>query len=232
MTRGSLQPAALGDQPEAIRFQEIREQVVDVCRKLVREGLVRLSAGNVSVRHESGYVAMTPSGVAYEGMTADDIVIVDLHGSVIDGQLKPSSEMPMHLAILRERSDVNAVVHTHSVYALGFAVVGKEIPIISNEVLNVRNSIPVADYATPSTEELGQAALKALGESQRQGVLLQNHGALAIGESLAETYAAAVNIEIAAQVYALALQIGDPIVLTDDQISTVFEKYFGTEWRS
>jgi len=207
-----------------MRFRQIREEVLKFSQKMLRDGLVTLTSGNISARDESGYVAITPSGVPYDSMTLKDIVIVDVHGTVIDGRLKPSSEMPMHLLILRERPDVNAVVHTHSPYALSFAVVKRQIPIVCMEGLAVRGSIPVADYAPPGSEDHGWAALKAL-EAGGLGVLLQNHGVLTIGKTLAQAYAVARKVEIAAQVYYLALQIGEPLVMTEEQITAIFEKY-------
>jgi L-ribulose-5-phosphate 4-epimerase len=171
-------------------------------------------------------VVIKPSGISYEAMTAADVVVVDLEGHVVEGERAPSSETPMHTRIYREFPEVNAVVHTHSRYALAFAVLGRGIPVFCNEFLFLGGPLPVADYACAGTEAIGRAAVAALkGPPPVKGVLLRNHGALAVGAGLDEASDVAATIEILAQVYHLALQVGEPTLMSEAQIAELREVY-------
>ena len=134
--------------------------------------------------------------------------------------------MPMHTAVYKNLSHVNSIIHSHSPYALSFAVVGRSIPIVSTEGLAVRGPIPVAEYACPGTAEQGLAAINAMkGPPSVRGALLKNHGVLATGKSLFQAYSLACRIEMAAKVYFLASQIGNPDILTDEQIREIRSVY-------
>lgn len=212
-----------------MEFVEIREQVLETVRKLCTAGLIRLSVGNVSARHESGYVAITPTSISYDVMTAEDIVIVDLDGKVVEGWHRPSSETPMHTAILRAMPGVNAVVHTHSVYAMAFAIAGRSVPVVCTEGLFVGGELPVARYATPGTSDAGVAALELLTATPGlNAVLLRNHGLVAVGPSLAAAWETAYKAEIQAEVYHLALQIGQPVPYSSEQIAAIISTYLGS----
>lgn len=207
-------------------YSSIREDLLRTTRTLYRKGLIYMKSGNVSARASSDHIAIKPSGISYEMLTAADVVIVDLEGRVVEGDRAPSSETPMHTRIYREFPDVNAVVHTHSRYALAFAVLGREIPIFCNEFLFIEGPIPVTDYACAGTEAIGQAAVAALkGPPPVKGTLLRNHGALAVGADLAEASLVARTLEILAEIYHLALQVGDPVLLTEAQVSELREVY-------
>jgi len=213
-------------------YEEVRREVLHTTLRLYEQDLIHLTSGNISLRASSEHVAITPSGIAYETMQPEDIVIIDLRGNVVDGHYKPSSETPMHTLILRERPDVNAVIHTHSTYALTFAVLGRGIPLFCLEGLAIRGPVPVAEYACPSTEAIGRAALKALeGPPPVTGVLLRNHGALAIGADLKQAFGIAYRIETVARIYHLVLQIGEPIALTEEQIAEIYSVYKGEKAR-
>jgi ribulose-5-phosphate 4-epimerase/fuculose-1-phosphate aldolase len=132
----------------------------------------------------------------------------------------------MHTTIYKNMPNVNAVVHTHSPHALAFAVVGRSIPVISTEGLAVHGPIPVAEWSCPGTEAQGWAAMRAMqGPPSVTGTLLKNHGVLATGANLSQAHATACRIEIAAKVYFLALQIGSPDILTDEQIKEIRRVY-------
>jgi L-ribulose-5-phosphate 4-epimerase len=207
-------------------YEEIRTALFRAVLNLYQKDLIQLNSGNVSVRASALHIAITPTGITYDDMTAGDMVIVDLNGVVIEGNHKPSSEMPMHTAVYKNLPHVNSVIHSHSPYALAFAVVGRNIPVISTEGLAVRGRIPVAEYACPGTEEQGLAALKAMkGPPPVTGVLLKNHGVLATGTSLSQAYSLACRIEMAAKVFFLASQIGNPDILTNEQIQEIKNVY-------
>lgn len=207
-------------------YEDIKQKVCEIAVALNQHGLVQLSGGNVSARGSAEHIAITPSGLPYERMKPEDIVIVDLQGGPVEGNLKPSSESPMHTFIFRERSDVNAIIHSHSTYAIAFAVAGKSIPIVCTEGLAVNGPVPVADYACPGTEEQGHVALKALqGPPAVTGVLLRNHGVLTIAPNLDRAYNIAYRIELSAKIYFLASQIGTPTILTDEQVAEIRRVY-------
>lgn len=207
-------------------YEGIRQNVIDVTLTLHREGLIPLTSGNVSARASDEHVAITPRGIPYETLKPEDIAIVTLGGQVVESRHNPSSETAMHALLYRECPDVNAVVHAHSPYAVAFSIVGKGIPIVCLEGLAVKGPIPVADYACPGTESQGAAALKALqGPPAVKGVLLRNHGVLAVGPDLNQAYIVAYRIELSARIYHIASQIGNPVALTDEQLAEIAIAY-------
>jgi len=209
-------------------YEETRKELLKVVFRLYQKDLIQLNSGNVSVRASAEHFTITPTGIPYDDMTVADLVIIDSDGAVIEGNRKPSSETPMHITIYKNMPDVKAVAHTHSPYALAFATAGRSIPVISTEVLAVRGPVPVADYACPGTEAQGWAAVKAMkGPPSVTGTLLKNHGVLATGTSLSHAYSIAYRIEMAAKVFFLALQIGNPDILTNEQITEIRNVYMG-----
>ena len=207
-------------------YENTRKALLKTVLKLHEKDFIQLNSGNVSVRASEEHLAITPTGVSYDDIQEEDVVIIDLDGTTIEGSLKPSSETPMHTTVYKNMPDVKAVVHTHSPYALAFATVGRTIPVISTEGLAIRGPIPVAQYACPGTEAQGWAAIKAMqGPPSVTGTLLKNHGVLATGTNLSRAFAAACRIEMAAKIYLLALQLGDPVILTDEQIKEIKRVY-------
>jgi len=196
---------------------ELRAEVAKTALLMFRWGLVRGTSGNISARDpESGNVAITPSGMDYERVQPEDIVVVGMDGETIEGNRRPSVEKPLHLAFYRGLPDVLAVVHTHSPYATALSMVYPEIPTAMPEIIfALGGSVPVAPYTTPGTEKLGLGALEVIGD--RKGVILQNHGPVTIGETLDRALHRAVALEDAAYIYSLALQIGKPFLLSDEE---------------
>ncbi len=179
------------------------------CFKLVKPcktaKLVIGSSGNASYRIEgTDNVAITPSNVDYSCMSSDDVMIVDLDGDIIDGERNPSIEYPMHLAIYKARPDINAIVHTHCIYASALAVLQEPLPPIVDEfVVRLGGQVEVAKYGLPGSEELAGNVVEALGE--RNAVFLANHGALCCGPSLDVALHNALLLERVAHIYLLAL---------------------------
>jgi ribulose-5-phosphate 4-epimerase/fuculose-1-phosphate aldolase len=199
-----------------------RTDLYNTVIKLYQKDLIQLSSGNVSMRVSAENLLITPSGIAYDVLRPEDMVVIDLYGEMVEGTYAPSSEMPMHTILYRERSDVNAVIHTHSLHALACAAVGRELPVVVTEGLAAGGPVPVTEYACPGTEAQGWAALRAMqGPPPVSGVLLRNHGVLVAGPALERTFSIAYQIELAAQVYFMALQIGEPVPLTGDQIEEI-----------
>jgi L-ribulose-5-phosphate 4-epimerase len=205
---------------------DIRNEVLKTALALYERDLIQLTSGNVSARVDANTVAITPTSLSYEQLQPEDIVLVDLEGHVVEGEHLPSSELPMHLAVYQAMPEVQAVTHTHSIYALAFAVAGKSIPVVSLEGLGVGGAIPVARYACPGTRAQGEVAVEALqGPPRLSGCLLQNHGLLATGKSLSQAYATAYKMELAAQVYYMACQIGAPRLLSPVEIDEIMAVY-------
>jgi len=201
-------------------YARTRRAVWRAALAMHREGLARLSEGNVSARCPDGCVAATPSGLPYADMTEDDIVIVDAMGRPVAGERRPTSELPMHLGILAARPDVAAVIHTHSPYAVAFAACGRSIPPVTMEAVTVGGEVPVARLAWPGSPDMATMALVAMGLTGK-AVLLQSHGVVALGGDLGEALNVALYVEQAARTLALAGAVGTPLVLTEDVLSRV-----------
>jgi L-fuculose-phosphate aldolase len=198
-----------------------RQAIIDACRRMNALGINQGTSGNISVRHGDGLL-ITPTGVPYESMTPDQIVLMGLDGSHAKTQ-KPSSEWRFHLDILRSRSEVDAVVHAHPIYCTILAIMGLEIPPIHYMIAVAGgDNIRCAPYATYGTPELSAHALKAL--EGRQACLLDHHGMIAVGPSLAKTMWLAVEVETLARQYHGCLQIGTPPLLPADEIERVRQK--------
>jgi L-fuculose-phosphate aldolase len=205
--------------------QPLRASIVQYGKALLDKGLVAGTWGNISARLPGADgIAVTPSGQDYRQLTADDIVIVSADSSFIAGNGKPSSELPMHMAIYHARPDVKAIIHTHSVFASACAVARRNIPpIIEDLVQVIGGAVDVAGYALPGTKELGDNVVTALGE--KNGVLLANHGVVGCGRSLSEAMTACELIEKAASIYIYAASIGGSQVLSDSDVATMHAFY-------
>ena len=206
-------------------LERIKDDLVRLHAELPRNDLVVWTGGNVSARDpESGLVAIKPSGVRYEDLTADTMVVLDLDGRIVEGTHKPSSDTASHLYIYRHRPDVNGVVHTHSRYATAFAAVGRPIPVyLTAQADEFGGEIPCAGFALIGDEAIGAQVVETIGRSP--AVLLKNHGVFTVGPSATAAVKAAIMTEdVAATVWA-ALQIGQPDVLPDDVVERLHQRY-------
>lgn len=208
-----------------MRLEALRHDLVALHAELPRHDLVVWTGGNVSVRDpESGLVAIKPSGVRYEDLTAERMVVLDLDGNVVEGSLHPSSDTASHLYIYRHRPDVNGVVHTHSRYATAFAAVGRPIPVyLTAQADEFGGPIPCADFALIGDEGIGRLVVEGIGTSP--AILLKNHGVFTVGPSARAAVKAAVMVEdIAATVFA-ALQLGTPDEIPEDIVAQLHRRY-------
>ena len=208
-----------------MRLEALREELVRLHAELPRHGLVVWTGGNVSARDpETGLVAIKPSGVRYEDLTADSMVVLDIDGRVVEGALHPSSDTASHLYVYRHRPDVNGVVHTHSRFATAFAAVGRPIPVfLTAHADEFGGEIPCGGFALIGDEAIGAEVVKGIGRSP--AILLKNHGVFTIGPTAEAAVKAAVMVEdVAATVWA-ALQIGSPEVLPDDIVARLHDRY-------
>jgi L-ribulose-5-phosphate 4-epimerase len=208
-----------------VRLEAIRQELVRLHAELPRHELVVWTGGNVSARDpESGLIAIKPSGVRYEDLTADSMVVLDPDGTVVEGNFKPSSDTASHLYIYRERPDVNGVVHTHSRFATAFAAVGRPIPVyLTGHADEFGGPIPCAPFAFIGDESIGRLVVEGIGDSP--AILLKNHGVFTVGRSAEAAVKAAVMVEdIAATVFA-ALQLGAPDELPPDAVAQLHRRY-------
>jgi L-fuculose-phosphate aldolase len=204
-------------------FAAQRTMVVDACRELTRRGLTHGKSGNVSVRHDERRFFVSPSGMDYELLQADDVPLMDLDGRWL-GRRRPSSEWRFHRDILKSRHDVGAIVHTHSPRATALACTGRGIPAFHYMVaIAGGRDIRCAPYHTFGTQELSDAALTALQD--RKACLLANHGVIATGADLASALSLAGEVENLALQYGLALTLGQVRILDDAEMSRVIEKF-------
>ena len=210
-----------------MQMRHEREQVVEYCRKLHESGLSAGTTGNISIfRADRGLMAISPSSMDYQQLTADDIVIMDLSANVVAGARRPSSESGMHLGCYRKRGDIGALVHVHSPQATTLAVLGWDLPAVHYMIgYSGAALVRCAPYRLFGTPELAEEAVSCLGEGY--ACLLQNHGVLAGGPDIGHAWALTEQIEFCAGLYLRAKALGEPRVLSDRQMSDVMAAFAG-----
>ncbi len=202
--------------------EDKRCSIIDACLKLKNMGLIQGTSGNVSIRHETSML-ITPSGVPYEQLVTEDIVLMGFSGDH-SGRHPPSSEWRFHRDILASRPEINAVVHTHSPYATSLAICRREIPAVHYMIAGAGGaSVRCAEYATFGTPELSANALIAL--EGRNCCLLANHGMIALGPTLAKAVWLSEELENLSRQYVISLSIGSPHVLSEAEIEINVEKF-------
>lgn len=203
---------------------EIKKQICDIGKRIYDRGMVASNDGNISVKLNDNEFLCTPTGVSKGFMTPEYICKVDANGNVIQANdgFRPSSEIKMHMRVYKERPDVNSVVHAHPMYATSFAIAG--IPLtepIMPEAIIALGCVPIAEYGTPSTEEIPDAVSKYL--PYFDAVLLENHGALAFSDSLLNAYHKMESVEFYAQLLYQAKMLGGAKPLSDSQVQRLYE---------
>jgi len=203
----------------------IRHDLVKLNQELPKNHLITWTSGNVSIRDpQSGLVAIKPSGVYYEDLTAESFVVLDLHGKVVEGSHKPSSDTASHLLIYRERPDVNGVVHTHSPYATAFAAIGKPVPVyLTAQADEFGGPIPCAGFGLIGGEDIGRLVVDNIGKSM--ACLLKNHGVFTIGPSGKNAVKAAVMVEDVCRTIWIARQLGQPDEIPPEMVEKLHYRY-------
>lgn len=205
-------------------LQQEREQIVTFGRKLLASNLTTGSGGNLSViNRQLGYVAIKPSGVDYLKMRPEDVVVINPEGEIIDGKLRPSSEISFHLGLLKSRTDINAVVHTHQVYATTIACLSWELPAVHYLIGFSGNKVPLAPYATYGTPELAENIVRSIGHYN--ACLMANHGIVTVGIDLEAAFNVAEELELVSRIYYQTMCIGKPQILTDQEMEVVTQKF-------
>ncbi|MGN9784096.1 class II aldolase/adducin family protein [Nonomuraea sp. ZG12] len=198
----------------------LREQLCEYGRRAVELGLVIGTSGNLSVR-DGDRVAVTPSGAALDRLTPEMCPVVDTDGYLLEGELQPSSETPMHLAVYAA-TGAQAVVHTHSVFGTVVATTMTELPPVHYNALLLGGVVKVAEYATYGTAELAANVRAAL--AGKQAALMANHGGVTVGATLEQAFEATRLLEWLCEVYVRGLSVGKPAILTDEQLAAVVER--------
>lgn len=198
---------------------EMKEAVCAWAKQSYEEKLFAGTSGNLSVyNRESGVMVITPTSVAYETITPEDMVAMTLEGTVLEGSYRPSSEWRMHAAVYAAKAEVEAIIHTHSPYATAFAVNNKNIPTILIEMVPfLGGDVPLAQFAIPGTKEVGEEAVAVLAE--RTGCLLANHGVLTVGKTLDQAHIRAVYVEDAAKICSIAMGHGPIVTISEEHIA-------------
>lgn len=211
-----------------MKMTEERKAVVAYCKMLQEKNLTHGTGGNISILDkETGLVAISPSGVPYEVLKEEDVVIVDMEGNVVEGDLKPSSELHLHLEAYKANADFKAVVHTHSLYATTVACMNRSVPAVHYLIgFGGSDHIPCIPYYLYGSRELADAAGKKFAEEQDvRVILLGNHGLLSGGANVEQAFAQADSIEFVCELYTRLLQTGDLHILTPEQMKVVVEKF-------
>ena len=181
-----------------------KQEVIDAGIKMLRTGATIGAWGNISVRdHETGSVYITPSGMPYDSLTEDDIIVMAQDGTILEGKRKPSIEKDLHLAVYSARTDVYAVIHTHPIYSTAFSSMGEGIPLLLDEAAQVLGApVRTAKYALPGSIELAENCVEALGD-KAMACLLQSHGAVCVGVSIDKAFTVSSVLEATARIYYL-----------------------------
>ncbi|HSM58098.1 MAG TPA: L-ribulose-5-phosphate 4-epimerase [Candidatus Sulfomarinibacteraceae bacterium] len=208
-------------------LERLREEVCALHAELPKNNLVAWTSGNISGRDpHSDLVVIKPSGVKFEDLTPDKMVVVDLQGNVVEGDLKPSSDTASHCYLYRHMPEVNGVTHTHSRFATAFAILGKEIPCVTTAMGDeFGGPIPCGGFALVGGEEIGQRVVEALRDSRSPAALLQNHGVFTVGPTPEAAVKAAVMTEDNAAIVWTAMQIGEPLRIEQADVDRLHERY-------
>jgi len=205
----------------------LREEVCALHAELVRYELVAWTAGNVSARVPGeDLIVIKPSGVGYDDLTPESMVVCSLDGEVIEGEFSPSSDTASHAYVYRERDDVGGVVHTHSTYASAWAARGEEIPCVLTAMADeFGGPIPVGPFALIGGSEIGEGIVETLSGQRSPAVLMRNHGVFSIGASARDAVKAAVMCEDVARTVHIARQLGEPLAIEPDAVDALYERY-------
>lgn len=206
-------------------LEPLREEICRLHAELPRNQLVSWTSGNVSGRDpQSGLVVIKPSGVAYDQLTPQNMVVVDLEGKVVEGELKPSSDTFAHVYVYRHRPEVNGVVHTHSTFATAWAAAGKPIPAVLTAICDeFGGPIPIGAYAKIGGDEIGQEIIRSIGTSP--AILMKNHGVFTIGKTPEAAVKAAVMVEDVARTVFYAFQLGTPDEIPPEEVRRAHRRY-------
>lgn len=205
-------------------MEEERKKIVEHGKKLIKSGLTKGTGGNLSIyNREKQLMAISPSGMDYFETKPGDVVVLNLKGEVVDGDKKPSSELEMHRIIYEKRDDIDAIIHTHTMYATTLSCLRWKLPAVHYILASAGKDIRCAEYATFGTDKLAENAFKAMED--RKAVLLANHGLLAGSNNLEDALSITEDIEYCSELYYRAKSIGEPVILDDQEMDMMVDRF-------
>ena len=206
-------------------LENLKKEVYQAHIKLWENKLVMWTSGNVSGRDpKTDYVVIKPSGVSYDKLSPNHLVVVDLNGNIIEGNLKPSVDMATHLYVYKHMPEVMAVIHTHSTYASAFAAIGKPIPVCLTAMADFfGGDIPVGELVLIGEEEIGKEIVNKIGNSK--AILMKNHGPFTIGKNVNEALQAAIFLEETAKVLIMSRILGEPQSIPESIVGILHKNY-------
>jgi L-ribulose-5-phosphate 4-epimerase len=208
-------------------LQQVRQEVAALHAELVRYGLVVWTAGNVSARVPGADVmVIKPSGVSYDDIAADNMVVCDLDGNVLEGDLSPSSDTDAHAYVYRHLPEVGGVVHTHSTYAVAWACRGEPVPCVLTAMADeFGGEIPIGPFALIGSDAIGRGIVDTLRGSRSPAVLMKNHGPFTIGRTARAAVKAAVMCEDVCRSVHMARQVGEPLPIASNEVDQLYDRY-------
>jgi L-ribulose-5-phosphate 4-epimerase len=206
-------------------LEELRRNVLNTANLLPKYGLVWMAGGTVCARDlETGYIVVTPSGMPYENLVPEDMIVTDLDMNVVEGNYRPSVALNLWTNFFRARPELHGLVHTHSPYATAFSVVNKPIPIITETMADwFGQPIPCAPYLSVEAANFATLPIEVMGDGY--AVQLGQHGVITLGKTLAHALERAVTLEEAARTFFVAKVLGDPLIFSDEQAKASFDYY-------
>jgi len=206
-------------------LENLKKEVYKAHLKLWENRLVMCTSGNVSARDpKTDLVVIKPSGVSYDKLLPDNLVVVDLNGNIIEGNLKPSVDMATHLYVYKHMPDVMSVIHTHSTYASAFAAIGKPIPVCLTAMADFfGRDIPVGELVLIGEEEIGKEIIRKIGNSK--AIIMKNHGPFTIGKNVNEALKAAIFLEEGAKVLIMSKILGEPQPIPGSMVKILYKNY-------
>ena len=211
----------------ATTMRELRTQVAGLHAELTANGLVAWTAGNVSARVPGrDLMVIKPSGVSYDDLVAETMVVTDLHGELVEGEHAPSSDTAAHAYVYRHLPEVGGVVHTHSTYATAWAARGEPIPCVLTMIADeFGGDVPVGPFALIGDDSIGRGIVETLRASRSRAVLMQNHGPFTVGPTARDAVKAAVLLEDVARTVHVARQLGSPLPIAQQHIDALHDRY-------
>lgn len=211
----------------ATTLREVREQVADLHAELVRYGLVVWTAGNVSARVPGAdLLVIKPSGVSYDDLSADNMIVCDLDGEVVEGDCSPSSDTEAHAYVYRHMPEVGGVVHTHSTYAVAWACRAEPVPCVLTAMADeFGGEIPIGPFALIGSDAIGRGIVETLRGSRSPAVLMKNHGPFTVGRTARAAVKAAVMCEDVCRTVHIARQVGAPAPIAQADVDRLYDRY-------
>lgn len=229
MSQENVAPKGLeGYGPEVLEeIAQVRKIVADLHAELPRWELVVWTAGNVSQRLRSAdLMVIKPSGIDYDDLTAENMVVTDLYGNLVDGEGSPSSDTAAHAYVYRHMPEIYGVVHTHSTYATAWAARAEPIPCVLTMMSDeFGGDIPIGPFALIGDDSIGQGIVETLKDSRSKAVLMRNHGPFTIGKNAKAAVKAAVMVEEVARTVHISRQLGEPIRIDQKDIDSLYDRY-------